>query len=169
MDPRAITIRCLGEPVPKGRPRMAVVKGFPRMFTPKATATYEANIRTAATQVMGGRQPFDEPVAVAVTAVLSIPESLSGKQQQLAVAGARVPQGRPDLDNIVKACTDALNGIAYRDDARIVELHARKVYGRQPGIIITVAPARVAPAPALELPLEKPVAPADGLFAEAAQ
>ncbi len=165
MDPRAVVIRLLGEPIAKGRPRIGQVKnkftGRPVsiMFSPKATTTYEANIRNRATEVMAGRQPFDEPVAVVITAVLPIPESWSGKQQQLAAAGARFPDGRPDLDNCVKAITDALNGVAYRDDARIVELHARKVYGRQPGIVVTVAPAKPQAAPELELPLQPAVGP----------
>lgn len=159
MDPRAITIRLLGEPVAKGRPRIGQIKskhtGRPVsiLFSPKATTTYEANIRHAATQLLGGRPPLDEPVAVAITVVLSIPASWSGKQQQLAAAGARLPGGS-DLDNYIKAATDALNGIAYRDDRLICELHARKVYSRQPGIVITVAPARPQPAPELELPLQ---------------
>jgi Holliday junction resolvase RusA-like endonuclease len=36
---------------------------------------------------------------------------------------------RPDLDNIVKAITDGMNGVVYEDDSQIVSLHATKVYG----------------------------------------
>ena len=32
----------------------------------------------------------------------------------------------PDIDNIAKAVLDALNGIAYDDDAQVVELHVYK-------------------------------------------
>ena len=34
------------------------------------------------------------------------------------------PAKRGDLDNRVKVLLDALNGIAYRDDSQVVELHA---------------------------------------------
>lgn len=37
---------------------------------------------------------------------------------------------RPDLDNLLKSFCDALNGIAWKDDAQIVEiLRMRKIYG----------------------------------------
>ena len=36
------------------------------------------------------------------------------------------PQKRGDLDNLLKVILDALNGIAYDDDAQIVEIKARR-------------------------------------------
>lgn len=35
----------------------------------------------------------------------------------------------PDIDNITKTVLDALNGIAWKDDAQIVVLHVTKKYG----------------------------------------
>ena len=45
---------------------------------------------------------------------------------------------RSDLDNVVKAVQDALNGVIYKDDAQIVSLHATKKYDMSPGIEILV-------------------------------
>jgi Holliday junction resolvase RusA-like endonuclease len=39
---------------------------------------------------------------------------------------------RPDIDNCVKLVSDALNGVAWVDDAQVVEVHARKFYGPDP-------------------------------------
>ena len=36
--------------------------------------------------------------------------------------------GRPDLDNLVKFISDALNGVFYKDDSQICLLHAEKMY-----------------------------------------
>lgn len=51
----------------------------------------------------------------------------------------KAKRGRPDLDNLVKLVTDALNGIAYVDDEQIKTLQAvqyepdRIVKGKRPG------------------------------------
>lgn len=36
------------------------------------------------------------------------------------------PQRRGDLDNVLKAALDALNGVAWADDSQVVELHAKR-------------------------------------------
>ena len=51
-------------------------------------------------------EPFDGPVKVVV-------EFWKAKR------------GRPDLDNLVKLVTDALNGVAYRDDEQIQTVEGR--------------------------------------------
>lgn len=38
------------------------------------------------------------------------------------------PGVAPDIDKLVRAVLDALTGVAYEDDSRVVTLHARKVY-----------------------------------------
>ena len=43
------------------------------------------------------------------------------------------PAKRPDFDNIGKIIADALNGVAYRDDAQIVEAKLVKIYVDGPG------------------------------------
>jgi Holliday junction resolvase RusA-like endonuclease len=46
---------------------------------------------------------------------------------------------------------DAFNGVVFRDDALIVTLCCRKIYGLQPKLVVTVSPlAAVQPALKLE-------------------
>lgn len=45
---------------------------------------------------------------------------------------------KPDLDNLVKGCKDALKGVAWVDDSQVVELEARKFYSDTPGVEIEV-------------------------------
>jgi crossover junction endodeoxyribonuclease RusA len=50
-------------------------------------------------------------------------------------------QSTPDLDKLVRAIGDALKGVAYVDDALVVELQAAKVYTEaQAGAHITLIP-----------------------------
>lgn len=44
----------------------------------------------------------------------------------------------PDTDNYLKAFTDALKGIAWRDDGQVYEVRAKKVYSAVPGIEISI-------------------------------
>jgi Holliday junction resolvase RusA-like endonuclease len=50
------------------------------------------------------------------------------------------PATRPDLDKLCRHAADALSGLIYTDDARVVELIASKTFaiGEPPGVRITV-------------------------------
>lgn len=96
-----------GEPIPKGRPR---AKAGQRAFTPKRTAEAEKRVAGAFRAVHPGFEP------------------LTGRLMLVATF-YRATRHRVDLDNLVKLPTDALNGIAYVDDAQIEEIHAKRVYG----------------------------------------
>ena len=51
------------------------------------------------------------------------------------------PRRRGDLDNILKATLDALNGIAYRDDDQVTEIHAQRYEDkRAPRVEVSVVP-----------------------------
>lgn len=50
---------------------------------------------------------------------------------------------RPDIDNLVKAVTDALNGILWKDDSQIVSLSAEKRYGESGRITLLVAKGNI--------------------------
>jgi Holliday junction resolvase RusA-like endonuclease len=41
---------------------------------------------------------------------------------------------KPDLDNLIKALLDGLNGIVFKDDAQIWSIDAQKFYGEKPFI-----------------------------------
>jgi Holliday junction resolvase RusA-like endonuclease len=48
---------------------------------------------------------------------------------------------RPDVDKAARAILDALAGIAYVDDAQVVELTVRKLWGDSPGAVIAISDA----------------------------
>lgn len=73
--------------------------------------------------------PLDGPVALALDYVFDRPASA---RRRLA------PDVRPDIDGLVKHQLDALNRILWQDDAQIVDLHVRKLYGTAPGLHLAV-------------------------------
>jgi Holliday junction resolvase RusA-like endonuclease len=136
-DPFILSISIDGEPIAKGRPRMAVRGGFARVYTPAKTRAYEDRIRCEAVNAMGGREPVDEAVSVIVTAYRAIPKSMPKKLRQAALDGILKPTTKPDADNNAKVL-DALNGIIYRDDSLVTDLIVRKRYSARPRLTITV-------------------------------
>jgi Holliday junction resolvase RusA-like endonuclease len=141
--PPVVVVELLGEPRGKGRPRSRIATGrggqqFVAVYTDKDTRSYEGMLRFVAGQAMHGRPPLDCALSVKITASFSVPQSWSGKQQRLALEGARRPLGRPDADNLNKAIIDACNKIVWVDDARIVELLIEKHYSEKPGLRMEV-------------------------------
>jgi Holliday junction resolvase RusA-like endonuclease len=90
---------------------------------------------------MEGAPPFDEALAVAITAILPIPKGLSKKRHAEAVCGKRLPVTRPDADNLVKIALDSLEGVVFRNDSLVTDLKIAKRYGEKPSLTITVTPA----------------------------
>jgi Holliday junction resolvase RusA-like endonuclease len=118
-----------GEPVAKGRARAVLRNGHVAHYTPHKTVQYEHQVRLAAQQACGAQPPPQGPVALVVRAFMGIPASWSQKKQRAAALGELTPTKRPDLDNIVKAVKDGANGVAWRDDAQVVDVCASKRYG----------------------------------------
>jgi Holliday junction resolvase RusA-like endonuclease len=121
-----------GEPVAKGRPRFVRATG--RTFTPAKTANYEGVVADAASKAMDGRQPFEGPLRVTIRATFLVPQSWSQKRKREAVWKV----SRPDVENVTKACLDAMNAIVYRDDAQVVELTAQKKFGPIAGLTVSI-------------------------------
>lgn len=129
-----LIIRVPGEPTGKGRPRMTR-KGH--AYTPEKTARAENLVAMCAMEQIG--QPvLDGPLKVELEFRCAIPASWSQKRQLAALAGQERPTKKPDIDNAMKLACDALNGIAWRDDAQIVAASLSKGYAREPGTIIRI-------------------------------
>jgi Holliday junction resolvase RusA-like endonuclease len=81
---------------------------------------------------------LEEPLCLRVTVFCDVPKSKSKKFRALALADNYIPTTKPDLDNVVKLVGDAGNGIVWKDDSHIAEVHARRRYGDAPALHITV-------------------------------
>lgn len=96
-------------------------------FTPKKQAGAGAYVQSLALEALGGQRPLEGPLEMSVLAVWPWPKSMTENKRK--VHGANWKTSRPDSDNIAKLICDALNGIAYHDDALIVFLTVKKQYG----------------------------------------
>ncbi|MBR6337376.1 MAG: RusA family crossover junction endodeoxyribonuclease [Ruminococcus sp.] len=118
-----ITFTVPGKPEGKQRPR-GTKSG--RHYTPKKTVEYEKKVK--ACYVIQGGKHFEGAVFVGVTAYVAIPKSTTKKQRALIEAGKKLPEKKPDVDNILKIVLDALNGVAYDDDKQVTSSFPRKRY-----------------------------------------
>lgn len=138
--PGSVTFSVPGEPQGKGRARSFLMKGRIVHTTPSKTRTYEGLIRSAALDAFSGA-PLSGPLHVDLRAVFSVPQSWSQRKRAQALAGEVKPAKRPDLDNILKAFKDGMNGVVYFDDCQIVSGRYEKVYGPAPMVVVTVRAA----------------------------
>jgi Holliday junction resolvase RusA-like endonuclease len=128
-----------GPPVGKGRPRFTVAGGRARAFTPTATARYEALVKAEYLRQVGNLKLADKaPVGVNVEAWFKTPTSAAKARRAAMERGDIRPVSKPDLDNIMKAICDALNGVAYADDSQIVSARIAKRYSSDPRVEVTV-------------------------------
>lgn len=134
-----------GEPKAKGRPRVSVRKSadgektFARAYTPKNTVMYENQVKAEyGVQCDNFRFPDEAMLDVRIFAFYGIPKSVSKKKRQEMIEGKIRPVKKPDFDNIAKVICDSLNGVAYRDDAMIVDGMFRKYYSEQPRVEVKI-------------------------------
>ncbi len=118
-----------GSPHGKARPRVVRdKKGGVHAYTPDETADYEDLVRGCYKAAGGMRFRDDSYIRMAVTAGFPIPKSTQKYKRALMLDGKILPSKKPDWDNIGKIVSDALNGVAYRDDAQIIEAWVEKRY-----------------------------------------
>lgn len=112
MNDKPIILRINGRPVGKGRPRAARMRNGRGvvLYTPERTRAYEQEIRNEFILKYGATtKPLEGPVTI------------------LVKARVRTPTARPDGSNILKLVEDALNGLAYKDDAQVTDARVIKI------------------------------------------
>ena len=119
-----------GKPCGKGRPRFTGRIAY----TPRGTVSYENLVKLAYCNDTNGFNFGNAPIAMHVTAYYPIPKSTSKANRAKMLCNEIYPTKKPDFDNIGKIITDALNGIAYHDDAQIVRFTLLKYYAESPRV-----------------------------------
>ena len=128
-----------GQPQGKGRPKFARVGSYTSVRTPDQTVLYENLIKVeyrnqCKNLSFGGEVPLE----LRIEAFYSIPKAMSKKKRAAMEIGEIRPIKKPDVDNVLKVVADALNNIAYRDDAQIVETKVSKFYSDTPRVCVWI-------------------------------
>ena len=125
-----------GSPIGQGRPKFSTINGHAVAYDPEKSRNYKAYVKLLATQAMkdSGFTMIDGPCCLDIMAFFEVPKSKSKKFKERALLGLERPTKKPDIDNIVKALQDALNGLAYKDDSSIVFLSVAKCYSEVPRV-----------------------------------
>lgn len=115
-----------GRLIGKGRPRF----GNGRVYTPSKTVAAEASLGFEARVVMRARKlkPFTGALRLSLHVVQVRPKSRKDIH----------PTGKPDADNQIKLCGDALNKIVWNDDSQIVQVEYLRCYGPTDRVYICV-------------------------------
>ena len=122
-------------PRPKQRARSSRASGA--HYTPKETVNQEAWVRLCCTQQVG-TPCLAGPVAVRIGIFRLPPANMPKAQRAAAAALDSAPVTKPDWDNVAKLAADALNGIAWRDDAVVVSAEVVKSWCPPGGFPATV-------------------------------
>jgi Holliday junction resolvase RusA-like endonuclease len=120
-----IALYVSGEPAPKGSPRVVTrgkggrVLSSPLVLSDSAkTERWQAAVRAEATRHLRLIPPLTVPVSVFISFCLRRPKSVR----------RAFPSVKPDIDKLIRSTLDGLNGVAFTDDALVVEVRATKAY-----------------------------------------
>ena len=125
----------MGTPVAKGRPRVTKWGAY----TPEKTVNYENLVQFSYLQEYKNTDPLEGYLKMEIAFYMPIPKSTSKKNRELMIGWKLLPDKKPDIDNMIKSITDALNELAYQDDKQIIEVHAYKYYAEQPRAIVMIS------------------------------
>ena len=123
-------------------PTAAVGKGRPRVtsrgtYTPQKTKDYEAFVQTCFRK--SRCRPYavsTQPLKAEIVACFAVPKSYA-KKRRAALLG-KPHTHKPDADNLAKGILDALNGLAYPDDAQIAALEVGKFYSDRDFVLVKI-------------------------------
>jgi Holliday junction resolvase RusA-like endonuclease len=133
-----VTFKVDADPVGKQRARYAKRGNFVQTYTPDKTRNYESLIKEAAIEAMGSSEPLETPVTLYLYIRAPIPKSLPKKRIEACLNGLEKPIKKPDASNVLKSVEDAMNGVVYKDDSQIVNIHVSKVYSSVSGIDVCI-------------------------------
>lgn len=127
-----IRLTVLGAPTAQPRHKHFTRGKFTGTYDP---ASAKKNTFASCVQDQAPEVPLNCPIDLNVTFYMPRPQGHYGTGKKQFFLKDNAPEwhtSRGDLDNQIKFCTDALNGIFYKDDALICSIVAKKIYSENP-------------------------------------
>jgi crossover junction endodeoxyribonuclease RusA len=128
------TFGVLGKPEAKGsmKPYQDKITGRLGLKPnyPKRLKDWEGQVRLVASRY-APPQPLTGPVSVRLIFTLTRPATVKESRRPLPVV-------YPDIDKLERAVLDPLTKVIWADDAQVVELIGRKIYGAPQGVSVTI-------------------------------
>ena len=121
------------KPRPKLRHRHS---RFGKAYNPVQNEDYESLIRWHCKQAT--KHFFEGEVLLQCDFFFKPPASTPKKKLESYYSAEEPYTKKPDLDNLVKAVKDSLNGVLWKDDSQINCVFARKQYAREDCVEITI-------------------------------
>lgn len=145
MGATVIRLDVLGLPAPKGSGRAMLIAGRARYIASSsgANARKQAAWLKAIQVAATGCTLIAGPVRVSIAFRLPRPKGHRTARGELRQSAPMHPTTHPDLDKLVRSTLDALTGIAFEDDSRVVQMLVSKQYAvlDREGASVTVEPA----------------------------
>ncbi len=123
---------------PRGKERPRFDSRYNRTYTPKKTKDYEELVRWCY-RAKCMEIKLEGEITANITAYYPIAKSARKSDREAMESGKIRPVTKPDTDNIIKAVLDALNGLAYEDDSKVVSVNAKKYYSAEPRVEVTLS------------------------------
>ena len=117
-----------GDPVPKARARAHQKAQGICHYTPKTTKQFEKAVRTMAMQFSRAKPEKRTPIRLHLIAVFTRPKYMMGSKYDDGLIEHVV---RPDLDNVLKAVKDSLNGLLYDDDGQVCQIRCEAYWAEK--------------------------------------
>jgi hypothetical protein len=126
VDKKIVKFTVPGKAVGKQRPRFSRTYTGVRTYTPRKTQEYEDLVRISYRAV--SKQKLEGAISATIYGYFEPPKSISKKQREQMLKGDISYIKKIDSDNLAKSILDALNGVAYDDDAQVCLLIVQKLY-----------------------------------------
>lgn len=128
------------EPKPQSRPKFKRMGKNVMTYELKDMTDYKNSVANTCKKQFNGETLCDAKLNVSMTFYITPPKYVSKVKKNATRIENEVIRvnKKPDLDNYVKAILDALNGVVYKDDGMVTELHAKKFYSDKARVEITI-------------------------------